>query len=109
VLEFAPLRVNQIAAGFIDSPLSASSLGDALEDGRDQLRSTLPIGRVVEPADVAALAVQIMTNTALTGETYDIDGGEHLCPPEAGDRWSSSSRPRSTFGTDGLNLRSGPA
>ena len=77
-LEFAPLRVNQIAAGFIDSPLSASLLGDALENRRNQLRSTLPIGRVVEPADVAALAVHIMTNTALTGGTYDIDGGEHL-------------------------------
>jgi hypothetical protein len=29
-------------------------------------RATLPIGRVVGPADVAALAVHIMTNTALT-------------------------------------------
>ena len=45
---------------------------------RDQLRATLPIGRVVGPADVAALAVQIMTNTALTGATYNIDGGQQL-------------------------------
>ena len=29
-------------------------------------------------ADVAALAVHIMTNTALTGATYDIDGGQQL-------------------------------
>jgi hypothetical protein len=35
----------------------------------------LPIRRVVEAADVAALAVRIMTNTALTGATYDIDEG----------------------------------
>jgi hypothetical protein len=33
---------------------------------------------VVEPADGAALAVHIMTNTALTGATYDIDGGQQL-------------------------------
>ena len=33
---------------------------------------------MIEPADVAALAVHIMTNTALTGATYDIDGGEQL-------------------------------
>jgi hypothetical protein len=45
---------------------------------RDQLRATLPIGRVVGLADVAALAVHIMTNTALTGATYDIDGGQQL-------------------------------
>jgi NAD(P)-dependent dehydrogenase (short-subunit alcohol dehydrogenase family) len=77
-LELAPVRVNLIAAGFVDTPLSESLLGSDLEKRRDQLRATLPIGRVVGPADVAALAVHIMTNTALTGATYDIDGGEQL-------------------------------
>jgi NAD(P)-dependent dehydrogenase (short-subunit alcohol dehydrogenase family) len=77
-LELAPVRVNLIAAGFVDTPLSASLLGDRLEERRNQLRATLPIGRVVGPADVAALAVHIMTNTALTGATYDIDGGQQF-------------------------------
>jgi NAD(P)-dependent dehydrogenase (short-subunit alcohol dehydrogenase family) len=77
-VEVAPIRVNLIAAGFVDTPLSATLLGDDLEARRDQLRATLPIGRVVGPADVAALAVHIMTNTALTGATYDIDGGQQL-------------------------------
>ena len=77
-LELAPVRVNLIAAGFVDTPLSASLLGDRLEERRDELRATLPIGRVVGPADVAALAVHLMTNTALTGATYDIDGGQQF-------------------------------
>ena len=77
-VEVAPVRVNLIAAGFVDTPLSASLLGDRLEERRNELRATLPIGRVVSPADVAALAVHIMTNTALTGATYDIDGGQQL-------------------------------
>ncbi|MFF2244430.1 SDR family oxidoreductase [Arthrobacter sp. NPDC058130] len=77
-LEIAPVRVNVIAAGFVDTPLSASLLGAGLEERRSELRTTLPIGRVVGPADVAALAVHIMTNTALTGATYDIDGGQQL-------------------------------
>jgi len=77
-LELAPIRVNVIAAGFVDTPLSAQLLGDELENRRNQLRTTLPIRRVVGPADVAALAVHIMTNTALTGATYDIDGGQQL-------------------------------
>ncbi|MDW5596833.1 SDR family oxidoreductase [Conexibacter stalactiti] len=77
-LELAPIRVNLIAAGFVDTPLSASLLGDRLDERRDELRATLPIGRVVGPADVAALAVHLMTNTALTGATYDIDGGQQL-------------------------------
>src|SRR6516225_12007911 len=77
-LELAPVRVNLIAAGFVDTPLSASILGDELENRRNQLRATLPIRRVVQPVDVAALAVHIMSNTALTGATYDIDGGQQF-------------------------------
>ena len=77
-LEIAPIRVNLIAAGFVDTPLSARLLGDDLDARRAQLRATLPIGRVIEPADIAALAVHLMANTAVTGATYDIDGGEQL-------------------------------
>ena len=77
-LEIAPIRVNLIAAGFVDTPLSASLLGDNLGKRRDQLRATLPIKRVVGPADVAATAVHLMANTAVTGATYDIDGGQQL-------------------------------
>jgi NAD(P)-dependent dehydrogenase (short-subunit alcohol dehydrogenase family) len=77
-LELAPVRVNVIAPGFVDTPLSAALLGDELEARRNELRATLPIGRVVGPADVAALAVHIMTNTALTGATYDVDGGQQF-------------------------------
>ena len=77
-LELAPVRVNLIAAGFVDTPLSASLLGDELENRRSHLRTTLPIRRVVGATDVAALAVHIMSNTALTGATYDIDGGQQF-------------------------------
>jgi NAD(P)-dependent dehydrogenase (short-subunit alcohol dehydrogenase family) len=77
-LEIAPVRVNLMAAGFVDTPLSGSLLGDQLDARRAQLRATLPIRRVVGPADIAALAVHLMTNTAVTGATYDIDGGEQL-------------------------------
>jgi NAD(P)-dependent dehydrogenase (short-subunit alcohol dehydrogenase family) len=77
-VEVAPIRVNLIAAGFVDTPLSATLLGDDLDARREQLRATLPIGRVVGPEDVANLAVHLMTNTAVTGATYDIDGGQQL-------------------------------
>jgi hypothetical protein len=33
---------------------------------------------VVGPADIAALALHLMTNTAVTGATFDIDGGQQL-------------------------------
>jgi NAD(P)-dependent dehydrogenase (short-subunit alcohol dehydrogenase family) len=82
-VEVAPIRVNLIAAGFVDTPLSAELLGDQLENRRQQLRDTLPIRRVVGPKDVAALAIHIMANTALTGATYDIDGGQQLVAAES--------------------------
>src|SRR5215469_1561083 len=77
-LEIAPVRVNLIAAGFVDTPLAASLPGNPIDEHRAQLRATLPIGRVVGPADIAALAVHLMTNTAITGATFDIDGGQQL-------------------------------
>jgi NAD(P)-dependent dehydrogenase (short-subunit alcohol dehydrogenase family) len=77
-LEVAPVRVNLIAAGFVDTPLSAELLGDGLDARREELRTTLPIARVVGPADIAELALHLMTNTAVTGATYDIDGGQQL-------------------------------
>src|SRR5215472_8495172 len=77
-LEIAPVRVNLIAAGFVDTPWPASLPGDEVDGRRQQLHTTLPIGRVVGPADIAALAVHLMTNTAITGATFDIDGGQQL-------------------------------
>jgi NAD(P)-dependent dehydrogenase (short-subunit alcohol dehydrogenase family) len=77
-LELAPVRVNLVAAGFVDTPLSAALLGDDLDARREELRTKLPIGRVVGPDDVAALAVHLMINTALTGAAFDIDGGQQL-------------------------------
>jgi NAD(P)-dependent dehydrogenase (short-subunit alcohol dehydrogenase family) len=77
-VELAPIRVNLVAPGFVDTPLSASILGDQLSARREELRATLPIRRVVCPEDVAALAVGLMTNDAVTGATFDIDGGQQL-------------------------------
>ena len=77
-LELAPIRVNLIAPGFVDTPLSASLLGQELDARREHLRATLPIRRVVGPAEIAALAVELMSNNAVTGATFDIDGGQQL-------------------------------
>jgi NAD(P)-dependent dehydrogenase (short-subunit alcohol dehydrogenase family) len=79
-VEMAPVRVNLIAAGFVDTPLSAALLGTGLVARRQELRAKLPIGRVVTAEDVAALAVHVMSNTAITGAIYDLDGGQQLVP-----------------------------
>jgi NAD(P)-dependent dehydrogenase (short-subunit alcohol dehydrogenase family) len=79
-VEFAPLRANVVAAGYVDTPLSARILGADLDRRRAELVATLPIRRVVGPADVAATVVHLMSNTAVTGATYDVDGGQQLIP-----------------------------
>jgi NAD(P)-dependent dehydrogenase (short-subunit alcohol dehydrogenase family) len=60
------------------SPVARCCSWNRLAARGEEPRATLPIGRVVGPADVAALAVHIMSNTALTGATYDIDGGQQF-------------------------------
>ena len=59
-------------------PEGVLALGGDLDARRAQLSARLPIGRVVGPTDIALLAVHLMINTAVTGATYDIDGGEQL-------------------------------
>ena len=77
-VEIAPVRANVVAAGFVDTALSARILGKELDHRREELAATLPIRRVVSPADVASTVIHLMTNTAVTGATYDVDGGQQL-------------------------------
>lgn len=77
-LEISPARVNMIAAGFVDTPLSARLLGPGLNERRAELAKSLPIRRVVQATDVASLALHIMSNGAITGAVLDIDGGQQL-------------------------------
>ena len=77
-LELAPVRVNVVAPGFVDTLLSAAILGEGLDARREQLGAQLPIHRVVTAEDVATLVVDLMTNTAVTGATFDVDGGQQL-------------------------------
>jgi NAD(P)-dependent dehydrogenase (short-subunit alcohol dehydrogenase family) len=76
--ELAPTRVNVLAVGFVETQGSAAMVDDRLRARREELEATLPIRRVVHPADIAALAVHLMTNTAVTGATFQIDGGQHV-------------------------------
>ena len=57
-------------------PRNGGAAGQPFHTNR--LGATLPIGRVVGPTDIAALAVHLMTNNAVTGATFDIDGGQQL-------------------------------
>ena len=79
-IERAPPRVNMIAAGFVDTPMSASLLGDGARHAGITSSPGCPYEGSSPPRHVAALGVHLMSNTALTGAVYDIDGGQQLIP-----------------------------
>ncbi len=77
-LELAPIRVNAISPGVVDS-----GAWDALgEQGKADYFATTsarnPAQRIGTVDDIADTAMFAMTSTFLTGQTLHIDGGEQL-------------------------------
>lgn len=76
-LELAPVRVNAIVPGQVDSPLWRTRLSEedaaAYFDGVDQV---LPVGRRGRPSDIAHAVHFLMTNGFTSGAILDVDGGQ---------------------------------
>lgn len=75
-LDLAPLRVNAVAPGLIDTPLW-DSFGEHREDIM-AMGASLPVGRIGKPQDVASGVLFLMTNGFVTGSVLTIDGGGSL-------------------------------
>ena len=77
-LELAPIRVNTIRPGFVDTEMW-SFLPDVERDGvRARVRENVPARRVGTPADIGHAALFLMTNPYVTGSVLDVTGGEEL-------------------------------
>jgi NAD(P)-dependent dehydrogenase (short-subunit alcohol dehydrogenase family) len=74
-LEMAPVRVNTVAPGLIDTPIRAAMPADQKQKMFDQAAATLPVRRVGQPEDVAEAILMLMTNPFTTGSTLFVDGG----------------------------------
>lgn len=74
-LELAPIRVNVISPGLIDTPLYGAMDQEQRSELFAAVAGRLPVGRVGIPDDVAALAIALMTNGFVTGTVSRIDGG----------------------------------
>jgi glucose 1-dehydrogenase len=76
-VELAPhgITVNNVAPGAVETPMDASL--EANEDQMEELLSEIPLGRMGQPEEVAALAVYLASDAAsyVTGSTFVIDGG----------------------------------
>lgn len=76
-LELSPnVRVNAVAPGVV-----RTKLAEALwKEHESQLNSATPLGRIGEPDDVGSAIAFLVSDAAgwVTGETFVIDGGQHL-------------------------------
>jgi NAD(P)-dependent dehydrogenase (short-subunit alcohol dehydrogenase family) len=77
-VELAPIRVNAISPGVIDTGAWDSLGEDGKRDYFAHIAGSNPARRIGTPEDVASAVLFAMTNTFLTGMTLKIDGGEPL-------------------------------
>jgi NAD(P)-dependent dehydrogenase (short-subunit alcohol dehydrogenase family) len=77
-VELAPIRVNAISPGVIDTGAWDAMGDDGKRDYFARIAAHNPAGRIGTPDDVAAAVLFAMTNTFMTGMTLKIDGGEPL-------------------------------
>ncbi|HEY2805309.1 MAG TPA: SDR family oxidoreductase [Gemmatimonadales bacterium] len=78
-VELAPgIRVNCVAPGWVDTPMTASSLAG---EGRSRVAKTIPLGRVPSADDIAGPIVFLCSALArhITGEILNVNGGSVLC------------------------------
>jgi len=77
-VELAPIRVNAVSPGVIDTGAWDSLGEDGKRDYFEHIAAGNPVGRIGTPDDVATAVLFAMTNTFMTGMTLKVDGGEPL-------------------------------
>jgi NAD(P)-dependent dehydrogenase (short-subunit alcohol dehydrogenase family) len=77
-LELAPIRVNTIRPGFIDTDFWDILPAATVEELRAKVRANFPARRIGTAADIGHAAVFLMTNPYVTGTVLEVSGGELL-------------------------------
>lgn len=77
-VELAPIRVNAISPGVIDTGAWDAMGDDGKSDYFEHIAAHNPVGRIGTPDDITAAVLFAMTNTFMTGVTLKVDGGEPL-------------------------------
>ncbi|MGA4634893.1 SDR family oxidoreductase [Pseudomonas solani] len=77
-LELAPIRVNTLSPGPIDTPIFSKALGDGRDAFVASLEQTLPLHRLGTATEAGAATLFLMSNGFMNGATLNIDGGARL-------------------------------
>ncbi|TMV86488.1 SDR family oxidoreductase [Thioclava sp. BHET1] len=77
-LEFAPIRVNCISPGLVETEMYDTLAGDGRKSMFENAAQKLPAGLVGTPAHIAIQAIALMENPYMTGATVFVEGGGAL-------------------------------
>ncbi|PLR96774.1 SDR family oxidoreductase [Bacillus sp. T33-2] len=77
-VDLAPLRVNIVSPGIVDTPIYAGMPDEQRQGMFAGIAEQLPVGRVAQPEDIAQSYVYLAKNGFTTGSVVLIDGGAHL-------------------------------
>lgn len=77
-IELAPIRVNAVSPGWVDTPIWALVAGDKKNDTLSAMAERLPVGRAGQPDDIADAIHYLMGNTFTTGTILHVEGGHRL-------------------------------
>lgn len=77
-VELAPIRVNAVSPGWVDTPIWSFVAGDKKDETLDAMAKRLPVGRVGQPDDIADAIAFLMGNGFTTGTILHVEGGHRL-------------------------------
>ena len=77
-VELAPLRVNVVSPGWVDTPIWQDVAGDAAPETLAAMAARLPVGRIGRTQDIAAAIIALLRNGFITGTVLHADGGHRL-------------------------------
>lgn len=77
-VDLAPIRVNVVSPGIVDTPLYAGMPDDQRQALFNDIAQQLPVGRIAKPDDIAETYVYLAKNGFTTGTAVLIDGGARL-------------------------------
>lgn len=77
-VELAPIRVNAVSPGWVDTTIWAQVAGDRKAEMLAAMAERLPVGRIGQPDDIADAILFLIGNGFTTGTTLHVEGGHRL-------------------------------
>jgi NAD(P)-dependent dehydrogenase (short-subunit alcohol dehydrogenase family) len=77
-VELAPIRVNTVCAGVIDTAMLDKVFGEQRQEVVEGIANKLPVKRIGKPEEIADAVLFLMGNGFVTGATLLVDGGDSL-------------------------------